>query len=179
MTDKETILQKLEDIEKSFKSIKQHVNNIEKSFEELKLLCEQVGVTKVYIRLIYTPEDEMSKAKRGVSYGFIKEQESIKKSIIYESINEESIEEKLILINDCFQQILEEVEKPQILIKEEKDYLLIKLCLEGDLSLSLSGRYILQNPNLIQLVQKLRTHENIMVKLAQDNDMKMLKELVY
>ena len=83
------------------------------------------------------------------------------------------------MINDCFQQILEEVEKPQILIKEEKDYLLIKLCLEGDLSLSLSGRYILQNSNLVQLVQKLRTHENIMVKLAQEEDIKMLKELVY
>ena len=177
MTDKETILQKLEDIEKSFKIIKQHVNNIEKSFEELKLLCEQVGVTKVYIRLIYTPEDEMSKAKRGVSYGFIKEQESTKKNIVYESIIEESVEEKLILINDFFQQILEDVEKPQIVIKEEKDYLLVKLCLEGDLSLSLSGRYILQNTNLIQLVQKIRTHENIMVKLAQDNDMKMWKEL--
>ena len=48
MTDKETILQKLEDIEKSFKSIKQHVNNIEKSFEELKLLCEQVGVFRIF-----------------------------------------------------------------------------------------------------------------------------------
>ena len=83
------------------------------------------------------------------------------------------------MINDCFKQILEEVEKPQILIKEEKDYLLIKLCLEGDLSLSLPGRYILQNSNLVQLVQKLRTHENIMVKLAQEEDIKMLKELVY
>ena len=69
-----------------------------------------------------------------------------------------------------FKQILEEVEKPQILIREEKDYLLIKHCLEGDLSASLSGRYILQNSNLVQLVQKLRTHENIMVKLAQEDD---------
>ena len=179
MTEKEIIQQKLEDIEKSFKSIKQHVNSIEKSFEELKLLCEQVGVTKVYIRLIYTPEDEMSKAKRGVSYGFIKEQESTKKNIVYESITDESVEEKLILINDLFQQIIEVVEKPLIVIKEEKDYLLVKLCLEGDLALSLSGRYILQNPSLIQLVQKIRTHENIMVKLAQDNDMKMWKELTY
>ena len=178
MSEKE-ITQKLEDIEKSFKSIKQHVNDIEKRFEELKSLCEKKGLIKVYIRLIYNPEDEMNKAMRGALYGYINEQESIKKSIIYESRSEESIEEKLTLINDCFKQILEEVEKPQILIKEEKDYLLIKLCLEGDLSLSLSGRYILQNSNLVQLVQKLRTHENIMVKLVQEEDIKMLKELVY
>ena len=35
------IAQKLEDIEKSLKSIKQYVNDIEKRFEELKSLCEK------------------------------------------------------------------------------------------------------------------------------------------
>ena len=71
MTEREAILQKLEETEKSFNIIRQHISIVEKNFEELKLLCEQVGVTKVYIRLTYTPEDEMCKAKRGVSYGFI------------------------------------------------------------------------------------------------------------
>ena len=35
------IAHKLEDIEKSLKSIKQYVNDIEKRFDELKLLCEK------------------------------------------------------------------------------------------------------------------------------------------
>ena len=133
----------------------------------------------MYIRLFYYSEDAMNKAKRGVQFGYIKEQESIKKSIIYESSSVESIGEKLTLLNECFKQILEEVEKPQILIREEKDYLLIKMCLEGELSDSLAGRYILQNSNLVQLVQKIRLNENVMVKLAQEDHIKMLKELLY
>ena len=115
----------------------------------MKLLFEQIGETKIYIRITYTAEDEMCKAKRGVFYGFIKEQEITKKNIVYESTIAESVEEKLILINDLFQQILEVAEKPLLVIKEKKDYLLVKLVLEGDLALSLSGRYILQNPSLI------------------------------
>ena len=145
----------------------------------MKLLFEQIGETKIYIRITYTAEDEMCKAKRGVFYGFIKEQEITKKNIVYESTIAESVEEKLILINDLFQQILEVAEKPLLVIKDEKDYLLLKLVLEGDLALSLSGRYILQNPSLIQLVQKIRTLAKIRVKLAQDSDMKMWRDLTY
>ena len=76
-------------------------------------------------------------------------------------------------------QILSEVEKPLFLIKDEKDYLLIKMCLDGDLSESMAGRYILQNPNLVQLVQKIKLNGNVAVRLAQEDDLKMLNELVH
>ena len=76
-------------------------------------------------------------------------------------------------------QILSEVEKPLFLIKDEKDYLLIKMCLDGDLSESMAGRYMLQSPNLVQLVQKIKLNGNIAVRLAQDDDQRMLYELVH
>ena len=91
----------------------------------------------------------------------------------------ESVGEKLTLLNECLKQILGEVEKPLILIREEKDYLLIKMCLEGELSESMAGRYILQNPNLVQLVQKIKLNGNVVVRLAQEEDLKMLKELLH
>ena len=83
------------------------------------------------------------------------------------------------LLNDLFQQILEVAEKPLLILKEEKDYLFIKLALEGDLGSSLSGRYILQNPSLIQLVQKIRTLAKIKVRLAQELDMQMWRDLTF
>ena len=145
----------------------------------MKVFFEEKGETKVYIRITYTAEDEVCKAKRGVFYGFIKEQEIVKKNIIYESTIFESVEEKLMLLNDLFQQILEVAEKPLLILKEEKDYLFIKLALEGDLGSSLSGRYILQNPSLIQLVQKIRTLAKIKVRLAQELDMQMWRDLTF
>ena len=71
--------QKLEHIEKALKNIKKYVEDIEKSFSELKIICEKKSLTKVYIRLFYNCEDTVNKAKRGVQFGYIKEQEYIKK----------------------------------------------------------------------------------------------------
>ena len=76
------IAQKLEHIEKSLKNIKKYVEDIEKSFSELKSLCEKKELIKVYIRLFYYSEDAMNKARRGAQYGYIKEQESIKKTLL-------------------------------------------------------------------------------------------------
>ena len=71
----------------------------------------------------------INKARRGVFYGYIKDQDFRKNNITYESKQVESVEEKLIIINEFIKQILSEVEEPLFIIKDEKDYLLIKMCL--------------------------------------------------
>ena len=121
----------------------------------------------------------INKARRGVFYGFIKDQDLRKNNISYESKQAEDVEEKLILINELIKQILSEVEEPLFIIKDEKDFLLCKMCIEGDLSETIAGRYILQSPNLVEMVQNIRLNGSIKIRLAQDEDMRMVHELVH
>ena len=121
----------------------------------------------------------INKASRGVFYGYIKDQDFKKNNICYESKQAEDVEEKLILINELIKQILSEVEEPLFIIKDEKDYLLIKMCIDGELSETMAGRYILQSPNLVEMVQKIKLNGSIRIRLAQEEDMRMLHELVH
>ena len=121
----------------------------------------------------------INKASRGVFYGYIKDQDFKKNNICYESKQVEDVEEKLILLNELIKQILSEVDEPLFIFKEEKDFLLCKMCIEGDLSESIAGRYILQSQNLVEKVQNIRLNGSIKIKLAQDDDMRMVHELVH
>ena len=121
----------------------------------------------------------INKARRGVFYGYIKDQDFKKNNICYESKQVEDVEEKLILINELIKQILSEVDEPLFIFKEEKDFLLCKMCIEGDLSETMTGRYVLQSPNLVEMVQNIRLNGSIRIRLAQDEDMRMLHELVH
>ena len=71
--------QKLEHIGKTIENVKRNVEDLERSFSELKIIHEKKSLTKVYIRLFYNCEDTVNRAKRGVYFGYIKEQEYIKK----------------------------------------------------------------------------------------------------
>ena len=71
------------------------------------------------------------------------------------------------------------MEEPLFIIKDEKDYLLIKMCFDGELSETMAGRYILQSPNLVEMVQKIKLNGSIRIRLAQEEDMRMLHELVH
>ena len=86
MTERDSVFQKLREIEDSLNIAKQQISSAEKNLEELKAFFEEKGETKIYIRITYTAEDEVCKAKRGVFYGFIKNQEIVKKNIRYESL---------------------------------------------------------------------------------------------
>ena len=121
----------------------------------------------------------INKASRGVFYGYIKDQDFKKNNICYESKQAEDVEEKLILINELIKQILSEVEEPLFIFKDEKDFLLCKMCIEGDLSETMTGRYVLQSPNLVEMVQNIRLNGSIRIRLAQDEDMRMVQELVH
>ena len=121
----------------------------------------------------------INKARRGVFYGYIKDQDFRKNNITYESKQVESVEEKLIIINELIKQILSEVEEPLFIFKDEKDFLLCKMCIEGDLSETMTGRYVLQSPNLVEMVQNIRLNGSIRIRLAQDKDMRMVQELVH
>ena len=71
--------QKLENIGKTIENVKKSIDDLERSFSELKTIHEKKSLTKVYIRLFYNCEDTINRAKRGVYFGYIKEQEYIKK----------------------------------------------------------------------------------------------------
>ena len=171
--------QKLENMGKIIENVKKSIEELEKCYSDLKSSYEKKNHTKVYLRFFYKCEDTVNRAKRGVFFGYIKEQELKKNNITYESNQFESVGEKLIIINDCIKQIQSEVEKPLFIIKDEKDYLLIKMCTDGDLSESMAGRYILQSPNLVEMVQKIKLNGTIEMRLAQDEDQRMLYELLH
>ena len=171
--------QKLESMGKTIENVKKSIEELEKCYLDLKTSYEKKNYTNVFLRFFYKCEDTVNKAKRGVFFGYIKEQELKKNNITYESNQFESVEEKLIIINECIMQILSEVEKPLFIIKDEKDYLLIKMCTDGDLSESMAGRYILQSPNLVEMVQQIKLNGTIEMRLAQEEDQRMLYELVH
>ena len=71
--------QKLENIGKIIENVKKSIDELERCYSELKTSYEKKNCTKVYLRFFYNCEDTINRAKRGVYFGYIKEQEYIKK----------------------------------------------------------------------------------------------------
>ena len=102
--------QKLLEIEKSLALAKKHVGEAEKGLEELRVALEEENETKVYTKITYLRENDFQKARRTASFGYIQDQNLIKKSWIFESLIAESIEENLSLFYDLFKNITEKVD---------------------------------------------------------------------
>ena len=79
MTEKEAILQKLEEIENALNIIRQQTSIVEKKFEEVKLFFEQKGETKVLLELHILQKMKFVRQKGGSSMGSSRNRKLLRK----------------------------------------------------------------------------------------------------